>query len=403
MADNVPVTPGSGANVRSKLISGVQTQIVQIDMGGESAELQLVGDPVFGVPVYITKFPATAVLVNNPTAANLKVDASGATVPISAASAIPVSAPNSAPVAVRIANGSSAWIDTLPVSGTVTGNQGAPNGTLTSAWPIKVTDGTTVAAVDSGSGGLKVAIVAGGGGGVALADLAAFTQGTTTFNPVGALYTTSPSNPSTGQVGALQMTQLRGLHVNLRAAAGTEIGSSAAPLRIDPTGSTTQPVSGTVTANQGGAPWSQNITQFGGHAIVAAANGVPTVGLTDSTATAYSPSNVLFTAHGGRAFTRVTKSLAITASQTNSAVWTPTTGKAFYITKLILAISVTGTLTVFDGTNAAANILTDGALPVGYFPIAFDEPWASAAVNNILKYTSGSGMTGTLTAHGFEA
>lgn len=36
----------------------------------------------------------------------------------------------------------------------------------------------------------------------------------------------------------------------------------------------TQPVSGTVTANQGGAPWSENITQVGGTAIVAKA--VPT-------------------------------------------------------------------------------------------------------------------------------
>jgi hypothetical protein len=33
------------------------------------------------------------------------------------------------------------------------------------------------------------------------------------------------------------------------------------------TGTTTQPVSGTVTANQGGAPWSENVTQLAGTAI----------------------------------------------------------------------------------------------------------------------------------------
>lgn len=40
--------------------------------------------------------------------------------------------------------------------------------------------------------------------------------------------------------------------VVLRNSSGTEIATSAAPVRVDPTGSTTQPVSGTVTATQGG-------------------------------------------------------------------------------------------------------------------------------------------------------
>jgi hypothetical protein len=44
-------------------------------------------------------------------------------------------------------------------------------------------------------------------------------------------------------------------------------------VRIDPTGTTTQPVSGTVTANQGGAPWSQNLTQIAGSAVTTQAAG----------------------------------------------------------------------------------------------------------------------------------
>jgi hypothetical protein len=370
--DNVNVTPGAGAPIRSKDIGGIQTQITQLDVGGQGAELQLVGDAVFGLPVFITKFPAAAVLVNNPTAANLKVDASGATVPISAAAAIPVGALSTAPVAFRLSNGT-IFVDTIPVSGTVTGNQGAPNATLASAWPVKVSDGTTVAAVDAGSGGLKVAIVAGGGGGVALADLAAFVLGTTDINPMGAVYSTAPTTPTTGQVMALLGTIGRGLQVNLRNNAGTEIGTAGLPLRVDPVGTTPQPVSGTVTAK-----------------------------LQDNTGTAYGPANPLFVVHGGRAFARVTKSLAIAASATGTAAWTPTTGKAFYITKLLIALSVGGTLTLFDGTNAPANIVSDGTMPVGYFPVNFDEPWPSAAINNILKYTTGAGITGTLTAHGFE-
>jgi hypothetical protein len=44
-------------------------------------------------------------------------------------------------------------------------------------------------------------------------------------------------------------------------------------VRVDPTGTTTQPVSGTVTANQGGAPWSQNLTQVAGSSVTTQAAG----------------------------------------------------------------------------------------------------------------------------------
>lgn len=52
-------------------------------------------------------------------------------------------------------------------------------------------------------------------------------------------------------VAPVRITAQRGLHANLRNVAGTEIATAGAPLRVDPTGLTTQPVSGTVTANIG--------------------------------------------------------------------------------------------------------------------------------------------------------
>lgn len=58
--------------------------------------------------------------------------------------------------------------------------------------------------------------------------------------------------------------------VNLRKIASggsVEAGTATDPLRTDPTGTTTQPVSGTVTANQGTAnatPWNENIAQING-------------------------------------------------------------------------------------------------------------------------------------------
>ncbi|NIO39504.1 MAG: hypothetical protein GTO41_04490, partial [Burkholderiales bacterium] len=46
---------------------------------------------------------------------------------------------------------------------------------------------------------------------------------------------------------------LENTNVTLFDSSDTETGTAANPLRVDPTGTTTQPVSGTVTANQGTA------------------------------------------------------------------------------------------------------------------------------------------------------
>lgn len=96
-----------------------------------------------------------------------------------------------------------------------------------------------------------VIVDSGGGGGVA--DEAAFTFGTTQQVPFGCVFQTTATNNAltTGQSGAVQCTAQRAPFVNLRNASGTEIGTSGAPLRTDPTGTTIQPVSGTVTANAG--------------------------------------------------------------------------------------------------------------------------------------------------------
>lgn len=53
----------------------------------------------------------------------------------------------------------------------------------------------------------------------------------------------------------LQGTSTSPWYINLRNNAGTEIGTSGTPVRIDPTGTTIQPISGTVTDNQGTSPW----------------------------------------------------------------------------------------------------------------------------------------------------
>lgn len=63
------------------------------------------------------------------------------------------------------------------------------------------------------------------------------------FWSVGGEYTNSPLALSSGQAAPVRITRTHGLHSNLRREDGIEIGTSGTPLRIDPTGTTTQPVS----------------------------------------------------------------------------------------------------------------------------------------------------------------
>jgi len=84
----------------------------------------------------------------------------------------------------------------------------------------------------------------GGSGGTAIADRASFTFGTTQLTPAGGVFDdTPPSDLTTGMAGVFRLTAKRAMHINLRNVAGTEIGTSSTPVRTDPTGTTTQPVS----------------------------------------------------------------------------------------------------------------------------------------------------------------
>lgn len=380
MADNVLITPGAGATIASDDVGGVQYQKIKLDMGGDGLTVPLVGDATFGLPVDIKRFPATAVLVNNPTAANLKVDASGVAVPITDnAGSLTIDAPVGTPVFVRLSDGTNP-ITGLAVSGTVVANQGATPAALANAWPIKLSDGADFVGITTvgGAKALKVDVIQSVAlASAALADGTAFVEGTTKVDVVGGQFIAVPTvNPADGQLGAARITQQRAFHINLRTNAGAETGIVALPLRIDPTGTTAQPVTQSV------ADWTMNLTKVAGVALSAAAPFV--------------------TVHKGQSEARVTKSVAITASQTGSAVWTPAGGKKFYIRKLVIALSVGGDLELFDNTSTAANRASNGTMPAGYFPVNFEEPWASAAADNVLKYTTGASITGTITAHGFE-
>src|SRR6185295_4942246 len=71
--------------------------------------------------------------------------------------------------------------------------------------------------------------------------------------------------------------------INQGGNSATVTGANA--LKVDGS-AVTQPVSGTVTANQGGAPWAENITQIAGSAVATAAAGIAKVGVTDGSGNA---------------------------------------------------------------------------------------------------------------------
>ena len=117
-------------------------------------------------------------------------------------------------------------------------------------------------AMDDTNDAVRVNLVAGGGsGGTSQADRSAFVEGTGVVTPIaGVLNDTISADPTENTVGAVRITAKAGLHSNLRNVAGAETGVLAVPLRVDPVGTTAQPVTdngssltvdGSVTANAG--------------------------------------------------------------------------------------------------------------------------------------------------------
>jgi hypothetical protein len=97
--------------------------------------------------------------------------------------------------------------------------------------------------VDSGNTAFRVNCVVGCAAAAGFTDSSAFTAGTTTESSVGGVFNDGLSAVSSGNGAAARITSARALHINLRNSSGTEIGTSSNPVRIDPVGTTTQPVS----------------------------------------------------------------------------------------------------------------------------------------------------------------
>lgn len=140
-----------------------------------------------------------------------------------------------------------------------------PSGAATSANQTNATQKTQIvdgsgSVIASTSNNLNVQCANCSGSGVSTADAATFTAGTSLFAGAGGFFQTTPTaNPLTnGQQGIVQMTAQRAPFVNLRNSSGTEVGTSGAALRIDPVGTTTQPVSAAALPLPSGAATAAN-------------------------------------------------------------------------------------------------------------------------------------------------
>jgi hypothetical protein len=167
-------------------------------------------------------------------------------------------------------------------------------------------------------------------------------------------------------------------------------GNSAAvtganALKVDAS-ATTQPVSGTITANQGGAPWSANITQFGGNAIVTgtgvSGSGIPRVTVSsDSFPATQTISGTVTANQGGAPWTM----------KPDGSVWTLTgTSANVNVTNATLAVTQsagpwTNNVTQFGGNNV---VTSTGASGVGIPRVTVSND------SNILATQSGPWTTG---------
>jgi hypothetical protein len=260
---------------------------------------------------------------------------------------------------------------TVPVSGTVTGNQGSA-AAIGSAWYVRVSDGALAAVLQpiGGINCLPVKVLGQVGGGYSQVDKTAFVEGTTPVEVIGGVFNDAfVGSPAAGQASVLRITAQRAVHINLRNVAGTEIGTAAAAVRVDPVGTTPQPV---------------NISDSGGVAISAA--------------------NPLHVAPSLNPGTQWRQHVTFGASATALVVHTPAAGKTVYVKGLTITPTAAGAIVkLFDNADSDTAELFNGQPPLGSWSVVFQPPEALSAANNVLKYSTGAAAAGDFLVWGYDA
>jgi hypothetical protein len=149
------------------------------------------------------------------------------------------------------------------ISGTVS----LPSGASTSANQTNASQKTQIVdgsgnVIGSTTNNLNVQCANCSGSGASGVDEGAFSAGSSVFGPIGGFYqTTATSNPLTnGQWGTWQLTANRAGMVNLRTAAGAEIGTAASPVQVSLANTASNGTAVLVTGTAGTFPATQSGT-----------------------------------------------------------------------------------------------------------------------------------------------
>jgi hypothetical protein len=191
----------------------------------------------------------------------------------------------------------------------------------------------------------------------------------------GQLDDTSTTAATEDNVAPVRITAQRALHTNLRNTAGTEVGTSGAPLRTDPTGTTAQPVSQSTAAALSGA-WPVKVTDGTNNAPtmdVAARAGFQKI--TDGTNTAAVKA-------GSTAPVAADPAVVVAISPNTPAL--PVTGPLTDTQLRATAVPVTGPLTDTQLRATAVPVsgpLTDAQLRATAVPVTASQGTAAAVAS----------------------
>lgn len=215
----------------------------------------------------------------------------------------------------------------------------------------------------------------------------------------GQLDDTSTTAATEDNIAPVRITAQRAIHVNFRNNAGTEIGTATNPVRTDPTGTTTQPISGTVSANQGtptavASAWPTKVTD-GTNTAAVKASSTPAVAADPALVVALSPNNPLLVSQNSSSFATYSAStlrLVTAALATDIFTITGSATKIIKIKKIRITATRSGNTTTDIALIKRSTANTGGTSAV---EASVPHDSASAAATAVVRSYTANPTVGT--------
>lgn len=102
--------------------------------------------------------------------------------------------------------------------------------------------------------------------------------------------------------------------------------------------------------------------------------------------------------------TAIHRDFDYSTQQTDSIIWTPSTGKKFVVTDILVSATTGVGFSFFDETNISGHVVYKGNFTnqQGLSNVAFRTPFVSGAANNRLKVTTSAAAVFAGVIHGYE-